>query len=146
MNNEYANMDIKEGGGQYLKISGGETADINILSPHPIKKVVHGLGKTTTNCLGDKCEHCQAGEKPRQRWIINVWDRKDKTVKLFEFGPMIAKQIKDNAEMLRDENKTVHEVDFRIKCTGSGMDTEYTVMRKELGEPIPDSTELIEIK
>lgn len=143
MANGFAGMEIETGAGKYLRVKGGDSVDFHIISEHPVKKIVHGFGAGRVICIGaDKnCPACVEGETPKQRWLINVWDRKDSKVKIYEFGPSIAKQFKALAEMLAEDQKTVNDVDIRIKAEGSGMDTEYTVMQKAAGPDVGEVEE-----
>lgn len=134
--------DMKIEGGKFLKIESGETVDIHVLSDAPVKQVIHGFGQDKLSCSGSNCHLCADGETPKQRWLVNVFDRRDKKVKIFEFGTAIARQIKAIAEMLEEGKQTVHDVDLRIKAEGSGMNKEYTVMQKPVGGPIPPDLKL----
>lgn len=134
--------DMKIEGGKFLKIEGGETADIHILSQEPTKQIIHGFGQEKLNCAGVNCHMCEEGETPKQRWLINIYDRRDKKVKIFEFGASIARQIKAIAEMLAESQQTVHHVDLRIKAEGSGINKEYTVMQKPISGDIPADLKL----
>jgi hypothetical protein len=137
--------DIKIEGGKFLKIDSGESVDIHILSQEPVKQVIHGFGMDKVNCIGKNCNMCEEGETPKQRWLVNVWDRKDQKVRVFEFGPAIARQIKAIAEMLQESKQTVHDVDFRIKAEGSGLNKEYTVIQKPMGGAVPDNVTLYKL-
>lgn len=145
MSNAYADMDIPESGGIFLKVKGGESVDIHILSTEPMKKIVHGWGKNRTSCMGERCHDCDEGAKPKTRWMINILDRKDNSVKIYEFGAAIARQIRDIADMLREDGKTIHDIDLRIKAEGTGKETEYTVMNRPAG-PVPEGLVLHELK
>lgn len=134
--------DLKIEGGKYLKIDGGDTVDIHILSKEPVKQVIHGYGQEKLTCSGEQCHLCEEGETPKQRWLVNVLDRRDRKVKIFEFGTSIARQIKAIAEMLAESQQTVHHVDLRIKAEGSGLNKEYTVIQKPMGGEIPPDLKL----
>ncbi len=134
--------DMKIEGGKFLKIESGETVDIHILSKEPVKQVIHGFGQEKLACSGSDCHMCAEGETAKQRWLVNVFDRKDKKVKIFEFGPTIARQIKNIAEMLEESEQTIHDVDLRIKAEGSGLNKEYTVMQKPISGEIPADIKL----
>lgn len=141
----YQDMDVDAGAGKYLRVKGGESADIHILTEVPFKMVCHGFGKERLTCAGKECRMCAEGETPKTRWIINVFDRKDNAVKIYEFGPSIARQVKAIAEMLAEQQQTVHDVDLRIKAEGSGMDTEYTVLHRKMTGPMPAELKLHKI-
>lgn len=137
----YNDMNI-EGGGKFLKIEGGSYVDIHILDRNPKSIKIHGGGKDRVTCVGVACASCEAGETAKQRWLTNVFDRKEKKVKIFEFGTSIARQIKSIAEMLAETQETVHDIDFRIKAEGSGLNKTYTVIQKAAADGIPDGLKL----
>lgn len=139
--------DIKiENSGKYLKIEGGSYADIHILDEHPTKELIHGFGKDKITCPGEGCHICDNPETPldmqkKERWKTNVLDRKDGKVKILEFGPQIAGQIREISKMLSESLETVHHVDFRISAT-AGENKKYTVMQKKMMLPVPQNLTL----
>lgn len=134
----FTDMDIEGGNSEFLKLTSGTVVNIHILSPSPTKSVIHWENKKKVNCLGGSaCELCLNGDRPKQRWTCDVWDRKDKTVKKFEFGSMIASQLKAIAEMMAESQKTIHDTDIRIKTTGSNLETEYSVLHVPATDEIP---------
>ena len=137
----YDQLEI-ETSGKYLKIKSGESADIHILSEVPSMQKNHGYGKSKVTCTGKGCSSCAAGDRPRQRWTVNVWDRREECVKLFEFGAMVASQIKAIAEMLKMDGHSIHSVDLRIRKDGAEEATKYMVMQKQAVGSIPDTIEL----
>jgi hypothetical protein len=134
--------DMKIEGGKFLKIEGGQTVDIHVLSKEPVKQVNHGFGQEKVSCSGANCQLCEEGETAKQRWLINVYDRREKKVKIYEFGPSIARQIKAIAEMLSESSQTIHSVDLRIKAEGEGINKEYTVMQKPSAGEVPSDLKL----
>lgn len=139
--NSFSDMEI--GSGLYLKIDAGEIAQIRILSKSPVKKVVHSEeGKMPIKCIGPMCALCKDGVPVRTRWKANVYNRKTNKVQIFEFGPKIAKQIKNIAKMLEDEGNTVNQIDLRISAIGEGIKKDYTVLTKEGVEDVPDGLQL----
>lgn len=126
-----------EGGGDYIKLTAGTVVSFHILSQTPDKKIIHWEERKKISCLGKDCDMCAAGNKPKQRWTADVWDNKDQKVKKLEFGSMIAAQFKAIAEMLAESQKTIHQVDIRIKTTGSGLETEYNVLHIPMSSSIP---------
>lgn len=133
---------LKIDGGKFLKIEGGETVDIHILSTEPVKQVIHGFGQEKLTCSGPGCHMCAEGENPKQRWLVNVLDRRDSKVKIFEFGTTIARQIKAIAELLDESKQTINNIDLRIKAEGSGINKEYTVLQKPMSGSIPSDVKL----
>ena len=132
----YADIAI-ESSSDYIKLTPGEAVAFHILSESPSKAVVHWVNRQRTVCSGKDCEVCAEGNKPKQRWTCDVWDRKEKRVKKFEFGASIAGQIRSIAEMLAENQQTVRDVDIRVKTTGSGLETEYSVLHVPVNGTIP---------
>lgn len=135
----FNDMEIEKGDGKFLTIEAGQSVQFHILSPEPIKTLNHWTkNKKKIECVGKGCEICTNGDKPKKGWKIKVFDRGTSTVKEYEFGPQVAMQIKNIAEILAEEQKTVDDVDFRIKREGSGQfDTEYFVNQVPSKEPVP---------
>lgn len=142
MSDGYVGMEIETGGGKYLRCKSGEVVQFHILSEHPKKILTHGFGKERLSCTGEGCHTCEEGAAPKQRWLINVWDRKGKAVKIFEFGPQIASQLKNIAEMLAENQQTVQDVDIRIKTEGANLDTEHFVNQVMSKDPLPTDLKL----
>lgn len=127
-----------EDNSDFLKFKSGEVVTFRILSQTPDKTVVHWIDKKKASCTGAKtCEYCAQGDKPKQRWQCEVWDRKSQSVKKIEFGAMIAGQMKAIAEMLAESQATIHTVDIRVKTTGSNLETEYSVLHVPSNGTIP---------
>lgn len=132
----FSDMDI-DGGSDYVKLTAGSVVTIHILSQSPDKAVIHWADRKKSMCSGAGCEMCAKGDKAKQRWTCDVWDRKDLKVKKFEFGSMIASQLKSIAEMLAETQQDIHQVDIRIKTSGSGLETDYSVLHVNMVGPIP---------
>jgi hypothetical protein len=137
----FDNMEINAGG-KFLRVKGGETVDIHILDQHPIKKVVHWINEQKSDCGGNVCLDCSEGVPQQERWLTNVWDRKEKKVKIFEFGAMVAIGIRNIAKLLAEDGHTIHSVDLRIIATGSGKSTKYQVLQKVSAGDLPDDLQL----
>jgi len=132
----YTDIEI-EGGSDYIKLTSGSVVSFHILSPTPTKSVVHWQERKKVSCMGKDCDLCASGDRPKQRWTADVWDRKDQKVKKLEFGSMIAGQFKAIAEMLAETAQTIHQIDIRIKTTGAGLETEYSVLHIPMSGEIP---------
>ena len=136
--NGYGDIDVESGGGgDYVKLVTGNPVTIHLLSREPKKSIVHWVNRKKETCLGNVCELCKDGNKAKVRWLSEVWDRKDQKLKKFEFGNMIAAQLKSIAELMAESQQTVHDVDIRIKTTGSGLETEYSVLHVPKSGEIP---------
>lgn len=135
--------DIKiENTGKFLKIEGGQYADIHILDEHPTKILVHGGGKDRVDCVGEGCNLCDDPStsddmRRQEKWKTNVLDRKDNKVKIWEFGSGVAGQIRSIAQMLAESGETVQSVDFRISATGAQKSKRYTVIQKKMMQMVP---------
>ena len=132
----YSDLEI-EGGSDYVKLTAGSVVTFHLLSRIPDKKIIHWQERKKLTCLGKDCDMCANGDRPKQRWTADVWDRKDQKVKKLEFGSMIAGQFKAIAEMMAESQQTIHDVDIRIKTTGSGLETEYSVLHVPTTGSIP---------
>lgn len=135
----YGDLDVHMGGGKYLKIESGKPVDIHILttSENIKKRSVHYDGKAYVDCNGNACAACSDGLKKEQRWMVQAFDRKEQTVKQFEFGPNIAIGIREVAKVLEMDGQTIHEVDLRISRV-SEKPVRYQVVQRKMAGPIPD--------
>lgn len=132
----FTDIDV-EGGSDYIKLVAGGVVTFHILSDTPDKKVIHWADKKKITCSGKGCELCSNGDRPKQRWTADVWDRKDLKVKKLEFGAMIATQLKAIAEMLAENQQKIQDIDIRIKTSGSGLETDYNVLHVPVNGTIP---------
>lgn len=136
MSDAYTDLDA-DTGGDYVKLSAGNVVTLHILSQKPEKSVIHWVNKKKSSCIGEECENCANGDKPKKRWVADVWDRKEQKVKKLEFGSMIASQLKGIAELQAEGQKTIHDTDIRIKTTGAELTTEYNVLPVPMTGIIP---------
>ena len=135
----FSNFEIETGNEKYLKINPGDVVLFHILSKEPIKVANHWINKKKYECNGKSCAHCDEGDKPKKGWKIKVFERKDKVMKEYEFGPQVAAQIRNIAEILAENQQTVEDIDLRIKREGSGMETEYFVNQVPKKELVPEA-------
>jgi hypothetical protein len=134
----YKDMNI-ESNSKYIKAAPGKPITVHIVTKEPKENLIHWVNKKREICRGKGCNWCQSldpKEKQKQTWSTNVIDRADGKLKSFEFGPMIAEQIRNYASMLAEKGDTVHDYDYRIMATDDKGFTKYTVMQlnKEPGE------------
>jgi len=113
-----------------MKLAAGENR-LRLVS-EPVERGSHfdQAAKKGYTCIGhdEGCRFCAAGEKPSVRFLYWVIDRKDGGVKLLEVGWSVVgavKNLHDSEEYAFDD---VPPYDVIIKKTGSGLDTEYSVM------------------
>jgi hypothetical protein len=132
MPNAYDKLQPPTGDGSFYKLNEGENR-VRLLT-EPSERGVHYVQaeKKSYSCLGEgKCRFCDAGDKPKVRFLYYVIDRAEKgpkTVKLAEFGWQIVgfiKELHDSEEYGFDD---VPPYDISITKSGSGLDTSYTVL------------------
>ncbi len=118
----------------YLKIADGESVNLRILNkvPFPIKVhriVVNGTGRPTT-CLNGVdalgCPACGKGSKYQNKNAVNVIDRRDGKVKLWEFSE---EKKGDIHAMTLAWKKLPTEFDVVLSRTGTTKDnTRYAIV------------------
>lgn len=90
-------------------------------------------------CIGkEKCAFCKKGIDPSVQFLAWVIDREDGKLKLFRFGYKIYKQIvayKNNDEYEFDD---IPGYDFTIHRTGTGKQSEYTVVPARKNSDLTD--------
>lgn len=132
----YGGLDIKSTG-KFLKIESGTPHDLRILDETPTEKVVHGFGKEASNCAGEDCHRCEEGSEPSQRFITNVYDHGTRKVMLWEFGASIAKQLRSIDNTMREEGKTVLDVDLKVEATGEMKNKKYMITPRMTPKLVP---------
>lgn len=133
-------LNIESGGGKFLKIESGKSADIHVLtkSENMVIQFTHWTGEKYTNCSGKDCQECNQGKKPNQRFTINALDRSDNQVKIFQFGPNVGIGIKEIAKVLKEDQMTIHDVDLRISRISENPVRYQVVQKKKAGEVPPN--------
>jgi hypothetical protein len=139
----FANLEIKLSG-KFLKIESGQPHDIRVLSEEPAEKMQHFDEKTNKSmiCGGPNCTYCISGLPISQRFRVNVYDHNAQKVLLWEFGTMIAKQIKSVAITLAEEHKILLDVDLKIEASGSNKSKKYMVTPRLTSKEIPKGLKL----
>lgn len=132
----FADLQIKSTG-KFLKIESGEPHDIRLYSESPVEKLIHGFGKDASACTAPMCGKCSEGSDVKQRFLVNVYDHNTQKVMVWEFGSMIAKQLKSLANTLEEEEKSLLDVDLKIDATGSNQNKKYMVTPRMSSKPIP---------
>ena len=123
---------------KFLKIEDGKPQTIRLIGEGS-ERVIHGFGKEETVCSGNGCLICSSGSEnsaPKQRFKANVYNWTTNKVHLWDFGPGIAKQLKEIAKSLASEQKDMESIDLKISVSGTGMQKKYTIM------PWPSTKEL----
>lgn len=132
----FADLKIKTSG-KFLKVEAGEPHEIRLYSEDPVEKVVHGFGKEAKPCEGKGCSLCAQGVKPKQRFLVNVYDHGEQKVLVWEFGAMIAGQLKTLAISLKEEERSIMDVDLKVDAEGSSMNKVYKVTPRMTSKPVP---------
>lgn len=143
----YGKLEVKSVG-KFLKIEPNQTVRINILTKSEDIGIryLHSFDDKIVECMINRCDLCENQVDRIQKFIVNVFDRNDSKVKLFEFGASIANQIKQIAQMLEDDQLTIHDVDLKINRKGLGKQTKYMVIQAPKQSAVPRSIQLHEIR
>jgi hypothetical protein len=130
---------------KYLKLHEGENK-IRIVSEAGVMGK-HWIEKKTIICIGkdEGCSGCETGNDPKPVWLCYVIDRTDNKIKLAEFGYTIIQQIQKLAQSEEYKFDVIPPYDITIVKTGSGLETEYTVIASRKDTPLTAEEEF-EIK
>jgi len=104
--------------------------------------MLHGFGKDALLCEGNGCQACKDGHEVKQRFSTEVYDFLLKKIMTWEFGSMVAKQLKAIDATLAEEQKKITDVDLRVEATGSMKDKKYQVTPRMTSKPLPDGVGL----
>src|SRR5882724_5918876 len=102
-----------------------------------MERIIHGFAKEATNCDGPGCGECAAGHDAKQRFLVNIYDHNTQKVLIWEFGSMIAKQLKSLAITLKEEGKSLLDVDLKVEASGSSQNKKYMVTPRMTAKPVP---------
>ena len=128
---------------KFLKIEAGDPHDIRLLDPEPVEIYSHQIPNAKPElCLGGACPYCEKGDEPRQRFLTNVYDFNSKKVKVFEYGSMIGKQLKEIYKTLMEENRQITSCDLKISATGSNLSKRYQITPRGQSKPVPAGLQL----
>ncbi len=125
-------------GGDILRLSvkDGQKVTLRVLGryvffrQHWFEKIKRG-----SICNGVNCPVCASGDRGSLRYVVNVLDKADGKIKLFEFG----RRVKTSIENIAEDYGNPEGYDLIIRRTGSGAeDTVYTIT------PARDSVPLTE--
>lgn len=131
--------------GNFLKIESGSPQQIRILSPEPKVKTVHFADNKSIDCQGEMCPLCAEGNEARQRFAAKVYDHTVGRTMIWEFGPSIAKQLRDIDANLEPEKMSILDIDLKISASGSGKQKKYLVMPWTPAKPLPAGVKETEI-
>jgi hypothetical protein len=137
----YADPDIKQTS-KYLKIESGTPVDLRLLNKEPAETFEHFSPVGSIECKGEMCSACNDGDESQQKFITNVYDFGAQKVRIWKYGATIARQIKEIAITLQEENKNILEVDLKVSATGSNKQKKYTVTPRMTAKPMPADLKL----
>jgi hypothetical protein len=128
---------------KFLKIEAGEPHDIRLLNSEPIEIYSHQVPNAKPEiCTGDSCHLCENGNEPRQRFLTNIYDHNSGKVKIFEYGSMIGKQLKEIYKTLLEEDRKITDVDLKVSATGSNLSKRYQIMPRGTSKAVPSGLQL----
>ena len=128
---------------KFLKIEAGDPHDIRLLDVEPVEIYNHQVPNSKPiMCEGAGCPSCEKGDEPRQRFLCNVYDFNTKKVKIFEYGSMIGKQLKEIYKTLLEENRKITDVDLKVSATGSNLTKRYQITPRGTSKPVPAGLQL----
>ncbi len=123
---------------KFLKIEAGDPHDIRLLDREPVEIYTHQVPNSKPEpCEGGGCARCESGDEPRQRFLTNVYDFNTKKVKIFEYGSMIGKQLKEIYKTLLEEDRKITDVDLKISASGSQLSKKYQIVPRQTSKPVP---------
>jgi len=79
--------------GIFLSLKDDGSKVIGVFVGEPFAREVHWVDNKYVDCAGSDCKCCRDGERKSLRVSINFYDMTDKTVKIWEFGASIFKDI-----------------------------------------------------
>lgn len=133
----------------YLRLDNGSNVVRIVTRPH--QYLQHNFKEEGDTGYGDKimcssfhksCPLCEKGDKPKQRWLVGVIDRKTQSYKILDMSVTVLKNIQD---LSRDEDygdPSRYDIDIKVDKNG-GATGYYTVIPKP---PKPLSQADVELK
>lgn len=95
---------------------------VQILSKEPTRRDVHWVQGQSKDCTGPECTYCKTGSKPAARWSVDV--DTDEGQLVWEMSNAVLNVVEDIAEL----EGALEYLTLRVKRTGSGTSTRYTVI------------------
>lgn len=126
----FKTLKVSSGNSIYLKLEEG-TSRIRIVSePIEIWTIFNRAEKTAKKYLDEELLQNDVNAKDaRKRFAMWVIDRKDGEMRMAEVGQTIANALQVLANDPDYGFDTIPPYDIKITKSGSGLDTEYTVMQ-----------------
>ena len=137
-------QDIKQNT-HFLKIEAGTPHDVRLLNPEPIEIYTHQLpapNKPVRCTDPENCPLCESGSERRQRFLTNAYDYNDAKVMIWEYGTMIAKQLKEVYLTLKEENRKITDVDLKVTATGNQLTKRYQITPRGASKTVPAGLKL----
>lgn len=126
---DYNDYDMPGGdGGTFLKLDLGETRIRIVSEPYEVEyhEFKEGNDYSTKLCQGDKCEHCDTGNKKKVKIAYVVLNRKDSKPYIMECKKSVFDQIK--AYAVNAEYGDPMKYDLTIIKSGEKLNTKYQVV------------------
>lgn len=120
----------------YMRLENGTNVIRCVTRPH--QYLVHNYKEEGDSGFGAKimcsnfhksCPLCEAGDRPKRRWLVGIIDRKTQTYKILDMSVSVFKAIQ---ELSRDEdygNPEGYDIDIKVDKQG-GATGYYTVIPK----------------
>ena len=141
----YANAKIIKNS-LFLKIEQGVPHTIRLLDADPTEQFQHKIAEKLTPCSGELCAHCDEGHSRNQRFVTNVYDYNDETVKLWSYGPTLAEDLKSIAIALTKDDMDIMNTDLEVTATGSGMQKKTKIQPRMKSQELPKNLKVHQIK
>lgn len=110
--------------GKFLKIQDGEALQLFFGKGSPTREVKHWSGGQPTDCTGEGCALCAAGDKPEVTWAFDVIvvGEESEGDRILAFPPWHAVTIRN----LRDKDpRKFEESIVMVSRSGTGRSTKY---------------------
>jgi len=108
--------------GGWVKWEDGETKNVRILSASPVSLLVHWFNGRTIPCSGPGCSMCTMGDRPKQRWSVQV--QYDGDTMTWEMANMTWRTV----EAISQELGGIHNLALKVIRNGTGRATRYTII------------------
>jgi hypothetical protein len=127
-----------------MNVTPGEHRVALLGNPFFYKKHWIEKRKRSANCPGEGCPLCGSEDFPAGRYVVNVYNYKDKAVEVYEFGRGVKNDI---ATTVRLWGNNIEAFDIILTRTGKGKeDTKYTIVAVPKEEKPPKDIKLYELE
>ena len=124
---------------KFLKVEAGTPRDVRLLNPEPVERYVHvyKMPNPSVVCTGDECQDCARGDEPKQKFMTNVYDHTTGKLLIWEYGSMIAKQLKEIYKTLLEEDRKITDTDLKVTATGNQLTKRYQITPRMTSKKVP---------